>query len=547
MAIIQIPIAHWRTFNSSNTAGTYDGTLYFSNYRKNRYNIEDLDTLAGISNIYRAYLNITLKGVYNNKIRIWHCCAPSSKGATTVFSTESTAEPTDADCQVPVSTAVFYPAKTLSFDVTELLKYAKKNYASTTWTLWQSFYAGTTTAYQINDPTLYVETDPPPGFNNEITPYVRVTGIGSLVRVPSAAMTANSSQDCVASTNSTYNSSFSAWKAFNYGKDNGWISKAANSTGYYLQLKMPYPLYNITATIINRTNTENEIGGITKATFKGSNDGTNFTDILTITRSTNVSGASTIHELNNAEGYSYIRLAISDYYKRTSGGFVCVGELILEGYKYAATDSRWVEAVPYVYDEDSSSWKATTFGRIYGEGSTPDTSTLYTYPTSGTNLGINNSDYACASTEFVDNESHGYYKAVAALGLTETYGWRSSATATNPWIQVHLPHDAYNLQVTIKNLNGSDSNRPISGPITGRFFYDNRRSMRYSIDGAFYTGVSFTRDGSTASASDTYNIGNIYPIRNIFILVDTWNHTSSNGSCAIGKLEFTYYSATENA
>lgn len=192
----------------------------------------------------------------------------------------------------------------------------------------------------------------------------------------------------------------------------------------------------------------------------------------------------------------------------------------------------WVEAIPYICS--NGVWQIAS-SNVYGnkEGWKEEGGfATITWPTAS--QGKNNTDIACESSQYADN-SDGYYKAVCALGLNKNYGWKSSANSTNPWIQVHLPHDAYNLSVTI--TNSTDQKH---GPLTGRFYYTNRYNMETERANMLDTGVTFARaDGATASTSTTHNINNSYPIRNIMVSVDTW-HGGTKTYCCIGKLEFTY-------
>lgn len=200
---------------------------------------------------------------------------------------------------------------------------------------------------------------------------------------------------------------------------------------------------------------------------------------------------------------------------------------------YVYSGGIWRPATPYIYN---NGWKIASPNVYSGGWKNDGTWSSKTWPTSS--QGKNESDIACASSTY-DSHSSGYYKAVCALGLNTAYGWMSSKTATNPWIQVHLPDDAYNLQVKIYNSSGNS--RRNNGPLTGTFYYTDRYNMETEKANMISTGVSFTRpDGLTNSASTTHSINNTYPIRNIIISVDTWEKNSSNKFCCIGKLEFTY-------
>lgn len=199
---------------------------------------------------------------------------------------------------------------------------------------------------------------------------------------------------------------------------------------------------------------------------------------------------------------------------------------------YVHDGTSWKPAIPMVYD---GGWKAAS-GSIYTtEWKSNGTWATKTWPSAS--QGAQNTDIASASSVYADHST--YYKPICPLGASYSYGWMSSNSATGPWIQIHLPEDAYDLQVTIYNSSGNS--RRNNGPLTGSFYYTNRHNMESNETNMLPTGVTFSRpDGLTKSASTTHSIGNTYPIRNILIKVDTWEKSSSYGFCCIGRLSFTY-------
>lgn len=203
---------------------------------------------------------------------------------------------------------------------------------------------------------------------------------------------------------------------------------------------------------------------------------------------------------------------------------------------YVYNGTTWLPSSPYIFQ--NGVWTpaipaiCTSTNNFIDGGNW----TSATYPTAS--MGSNNTDLACASSVYDDHSQ--YYKPVCTLGSNSSYGWMSSNNATKPWIQIHLPHDAYDL--TVKIYNSSGNSRANNGPLTGTFYYTDRYNMESVIANLKSTGVTFTRpDGATNSAVTTHSIGNNYPIRNIAIECATWYQKSSSYKfCCIGKLEFSY-------
>ena len=106
-------------------------------------------------------------------------------------------------------------------------------------------------------------------------------------------------------------------------------------------------------------------------------------------------------------------------------------------------------------------------------------------------------------------------------------------------MQIHLPEDAYNITVYIKNV--ATNSRGINGPTAGKFMYTQRMDMVNSTNDMLDTGVTFSnRNGTTADYQNYYTIGNKYPIRNITIAVTSWATTSSYKQCGIGRIWVKY-------
>jgi hypothetical protein len=204
-------------------------------------------------------------------------------------------------------------------------------------------------------------------------------------------------------------------------------------------------------------------------------------------------------------------------------------------YVYKNDTEKWVPASPFVYDNGEWNPGSPAYCKTTNNFVTGGTWATATYPTSS--MGVDNSDFAAASSVYADNSTN--FKPVCALGENTSTGWMSSNNATGPWIQIHLPHDAYNLEIDIYNSSGNS--RRNNGPLSGTFYYSDRHNLEPNIQCLKSTGVTFTRpDGLTNSAKTTHYINNNYPIRNIAIECATWEKNSSHGFCCIGKLVFRY-------
>lgn len=198
------------------------------------------------------------------------------------------------------------------------------------------------------------------------------------------------------------------------------------------------------------------------------------------------------------------------------------------------TGESFIAAKPKIYID--SQWISPTFKYYNGSGwdnigADMGILTDYTYPTQS--MGGYNSNYACESSIYSDTNN--YYRAVHTLGYNTGYGWVSSGSATKPWMQIHLPYPTYNILLTIKNATRSDV---LNGPTSGEILYTNTKGMVYYRKDMLSTGIMFSdRDGATAGAVSTINVGNNYPIQNIIIECHTWEKIGEKtNACAIGAV-----------
>lgn len=167
---------------------------------------------------------------------------------------------------------------------------------------------------------------------------------------PAAAMTSDYSQSCTASTNSTYSSNYTAYKAFDSNNTSRCWATANGVTSPYLQLKMPKALYDVEVTITNRADHATVINGPIAGTISGSADnGVTFTQIGSFSgRDGATSAASTTIKCTHAKAYNTIRITLSSWTTTGSSTYAAIGECSIKGYTATATGS-WQVATPYVY------------------------------------------------------------------------------------------------------------------------------------------------------------------------------------------------------
>ena len=153
---------------------------------------------------------------------------------------------------------------------------------------------------------------------------------------PLSAMTANNAPSpYVAACSSEYSSGYTAWRAFNKSNDTatGWAAAEGRSSDW-ISLYFGTPLKNIRITLYNRTRAS-LVNGVIAATIQGSNDGSAWTNIGTISgRDGDTSALGTTHDCNNYnDTYTYIRLNITDWNNKNASAddYVAIGEIYVYG------------------------------------------------------------------------------------------------------------------------------------------------------------------------------------------------------------------------
>lgn len=187
---------------------------------------------------------------------------------------------------------------------------------------------------------------------NRRTPqaYVWTTSRTSL-SYPISAMTSNSSQGCIATASSVYSSSYPIWRAFDKSSTTAPWASSNSEKNAWIQLQIPEILYDITIKITNRNDRANNIRGPIAGTILGSNDGLNFTQIGSFSDrdGSTRAASSTIACDNSTIGYSYIKIAMSDWYPSGNHTYCAIGEIEITGYNRPSTGG-WAEATPYIYN-----------------------------------------------------------------------------------------------------------------------------------------------------------------------------------------------------
>lgn len=170
--------------------------------------------------------------------------------------------------------------------------------------------------------------------------YIGIDGVAkqffsaeTLVIHPTVALTADSSNGYVASASTANSTSYAAWKAFDktYSNAYGWVSKETD-TSPYVQLKLPNALKIAKVSIANRTHAS-LVNGVIAATIQGSNNGSDWETIGTITgRDGATSGLLTDHECTGA-AYQYVRIKPTNWKnKNADEKYVAIGEIYIAGY-----------------------------------------------------------------------------------------------------------------------------------------------------------------------------------------------------------------------
>lgn len=175
---------------------------------------------------------------------------------------------------------------------------------------------------------------------------------------PAGAMNAATSQNCTASASSTYSSGYPAWRCFDNSTSTAAWASSESATGPWVKLKMPAKLYDITVTITNRADRNDNIRGPIAGYIEGSTDDSTWDIIYTFSgRNGSTKGASTTYTCTNtSKAYNYVRVRMTDWYPSgaSNNTYCAIGEIDIKGYNYPTT-AVWKPAVAYIYT--NGAWK----------------------------------------------------------------------------------------------------------------------------------------------------------------------------------------------
>lgn len=241
---------------------------------------------------------------------------------------------------------------------------------------------------------------------------------------PTAAMTSNSSQGCVASASSTYGSSYPAWQAFDNEETKSWASASDTGT-QWIQLKMPQALKQITVEVHSRTSTN--IANPVAGQVLGSNDGSTWTPIGSYSGWSKTQRGGKLGEIvcNNDTAYSYVRLTITD---RSYDGhdYVAIGYMTITG---------GVDNLAYI-----------------------------TYPAAAM---TSNSSQGCvaSASSYYSSDQAVYY----AFNNKQSPAWAAKTSDSAPWIQLQMPRALKKITVKVYRWNYSNNYKgdPVSGTVMG--------------------------------------------------------------------------------
>lgn len=153
----------------------------------------------------------------------------------------------------------------------------------------------------------------------------------SIVTMPPAAMTSSTANGCAVSASSTYSSSYSARKAFDFNTSTSWASSKSDSAPW-IQINMSTALKNIKVSVYARGNTS-AIHNPTAGNVQLSNTGSSWTTAATYSDWNDSAYEELLGtiECNNTTAYSYVRLNITS--KSGNEGYAAIGYISIEGEK----------------------------------------------------------------------------------------------------------------------------------------------------------------------------------------------------------------------
>lgn len=144
-----------------------------------------------------------------------------------------------------------------------------------------------------------------------IVEYTKAADAPTYYRLP--YLTANTDAGCTITASSEFDASFQRVYAFMGPMNSRYWATTVADTERWIQVEMPYKLTNMIVTLMNPAHAspvpaaDQPVAG----TFLGSNDASAWTQLGTFADRPTTEGAVTRHELNNATGYKYLRVQVT--------------------------------------------------------------------------------------------------------------------------------------------------------------------------------------------------------------------------------------------
>ena len=144
-----------------------------------------------------------------------------------------------------------------------------------------------------------------------IVEYTKAADAPTYYRLP--YLTANTDAGCTITASSEFDTNFQRVYAFMGPMYSRYWATTVADTERWIQVEMPYKLTNMIVTLMNpaHANPVPAADQPVAGTFLGSDDASAWTQLGTFADRPTTEGAATRHELNNATGYKYLRVQVT--------------------------------------------------------------------------------------------------------------------------------------------------------------------------------------------------------------------------------------------
>ena len=163
---------------------------------------------------------------------------------------------------------------------------------------------------------------------------VRIPHWTAAAKRPTVNMTVNNTPAPYVALASSENGAarYQAWAAFSGNNTYGWTT-AANQANAWIQIKLDKPLKSVTVTLQNRSSSP--VAGAISGGIFGSDNGTasSWTRIALFSgrNGTTASASTTVVCDNHNDAYQYIRVYVGDWDTKSSGGYLSIGQISING------------------------------------------------------------------------------------------------------------------------------------------------------------------------------------------------------------------------